>query len=88
MQRVSDVQLLRLALTLLAAMAAVRLAVYILRRSLPASKWLGAFERWIALLIWIAVALHLTGVLGDVSAALESIRLSGRPVGRSACGTC
>ena len=80
-QRVSDVQLLRLALTLLAAMAAVRLTVYILRRSLPGSKWLGSFERWIALLIWIAVALHLTGVLGDVSAALESVRL---PVGRSA----
>lgn len=79
-QRVSDVQLLRLALTLLAAMAAVRLTVYILRRSLPGSNWLSAFERWIALLIWIAVALHLTGVLGDVSAALESVRL---PVGRS-----
>ena len=79
-QRVSDVQLLRLALTLLAAMAVVRLAVYVLRRSLPGSAWLGAFERWIALFVWLGVALHLTGVLGDVIGALESVRL---PVGRS-----
>ncbi len=79
-QRVSDVHLLRLALTLLAAMAAVRLAVYVLRRSLPGSTWLGAFERWIALFVWLGVALHLTGVLGDVIGALESVRL---PVGRS-----
>jgi small-conductance mechanosensitive channel len=78
--RVADLQLLRLALTLLAAMAAVRLVVYVLRRSLPRSTWLAPFERWIALLIWLAVAMHLTGVLGDVIAALESVRL---PVGRS-----
>ena len=79
-QRVGDVQLLRLAMILLAAMAVVRLVVYVLRRSLPGSVWLGAFERWIALLVWIGVALHLTGALGDVSAALESVRF---PVGRS-----
>jgi small-conductance mechanosensitive channel len=79
-QRVGDVRLLRLALTLLAAMAVVRLVIYVLRRSLPGSAWLGTFERWIALLVWIGVALYLTGVLGDVVAALESIRF---PVGRS-----
>ena len=79
-QRVGDVQLLRLAMILLAAMAVVRLVVYVLRRSLPGSVWLGAFERWIALLVWIGVALHLTGALGDVIAALESVRF---PVGRS-----
>jgi len=38
-----------------------------------------AFERWIALLIWFAVALYLTGVLSDVISALESMRF---PVGR------
>jgi small-conductance mechanosensitive channel len=79
-QRIGDVQLLRLAMTLLAAMAAVRLAVYVLRRSLPGSVWLGAFERWIALLVWIGVALHLTGALSDVIATLESVRF---PAGRS-----
>ncbi|HJW51289.1 MAG TPA: mechanosensitive ion channel domain-containing protein [Burkholderiaceae bacterium] len=79
-QRVADVQLLRLALTLVAAMAAVRLAVYVLRRALPRSTWLGTFERWIALLIWLGVALYLTGVLGDVVGSLESVRFS---VGKS-----
>ena len=79
-QRVADVQLLRLALTLVAAMAAVRLAVYVLRRALPRSTWLGTFERWIALLIWLAVALYLSGVLGDVVGSLESVRFS---VGKS-----
>jgi small-conductance mechanosensitive channel len=79
-QRVGDVQLLRLALTLLAAMAVVRLVVYVLRRTFPRSAWLGTFERWIALLVWLVVALHLTGVLSDVIATLESMRI---PVGRS-----
>src|SRR5512139_4054436 len=79
-QRVGDVQLLRLALTLLLAMAVVRLVVYVLRRTLPRAAWLGTFERWIALLVWVVVALHLTGVLSDVIVTLESVRI---PVGRS-----
>lgn len=78
--RFVDFQLLRLALTLLAAMAVIRLVVYVLRRSLARAAWLGTFERGIALLIWSAVALYLTGVLADVIAALESVRL---PIGRS-----
>ena len=79
-QRVADVQLLRLALTLVAAMAAVRLAVYVLRRALPRSTWLGTFERWIALLIWLGVALYLTGVLGDVVGSSRVGAIFGRQV--------
>jgi small-conductance mechanosensitive channel len=79
-QRIGDVQLLRLAFTLLAAMAVIRLIVYVFRRSFPRSAWLGTFERWIALSIWVVVALHLSGLLGDVIATLESVRV---PVGRS-----
>ena len=79
-QRVGDLQLLRLVLTLLFAMAGIRLLVYALRRSFPRAGWLGTFERWIALVVWLFVALHLTGVLDDVIAALESVRF---PVGRS-----
>src|SRR4030095_5113659 len=41
---------------------------------------LGTLERWIALLIWLGVALYLSGVLGDVVASLESVRFS---VGKS-----
>jgi small-conductance mechanosensitive channel len=78
--RVGDVQLLRLALTLLAAMAIIRLLVYVLRRSLPRATWLVSFERWIALIVWLGVALYLTGLLGEVISELDSIRL---PIGKS-----
>jgi small-conductance mechanosensitive channel len=74
--RFADFQLVRLTLTLLAAMAVIRLVVYVLRRSLPLATWIGSFERGIALLIWVAVALYLTGVLSDVIATLESMRLA------------
>jgi small-conductance mechanosensitive channel len=77
--RTGDVQFLRLALTLLAAMAVIRLLVYVLRRSFPRSSWIGSFERVIALVIWLVVALHLTGLLSDLVDALEAIAI---PIGR------
>lgn len=79
-QRPADAQVVRLALTLLLAMGGIRLLVYAVRRSLPQTPWLGSFERVIALVVWLGVAAHLTGVLGDLIAALESIQL---PVGKS-----
>jgi small-conductance mechanosensitive channel len=78
-RRTGDVQFLRLALTLLAAMAVIRLLVYVLRRSFPRSSWIGSFERVIALVIWVVVALHLTGLLSDLVDALEAIAV---PIGR------
>ncbi|MGE5160245.1 MAG: mechanosensitive ion channel family protein [Betaproteobacteria bacterium] len=78
-RRTGDVQFLRLALTLLAAMAVVRLFVYVLRRSFPRSSWIGSFERAIALVIWLVVALHVTGLLSDLVAALEAVAI---PIGR------
>jgi small-conductance mechanosensitive channel len=77
--RTGDVQLLRLALTLLAAMAVIRLFVYVLRRSFPRSNWIGSFERVIALVIWLVVALHITGLLSDLVDALEAVAI---PIGR------
>jgi small-conductance mechanosensitive channel len=77
--RAGDVQFLRLAFTLLAAMAAIRLFVYVLRRSFPRSNWIGSFERAIALVIWLVVALHVTGLLSDLIDALEAIAI---PIGR------
>lgn len=79
-QRPADAQVLRLALTLLVALGGIRLVVYAMRRSLPQAAWLGTFERAIATLVWLGIAAHLTGVLGDAIAALESVRL---PIGRS-----
>lgn len=79
--RWEQAHLLRLALLLLCAMAAIRLLLYVLRRSLPRATWLGTFEIAIGLTIWLVVALHVTGLLEDLIGHLDSIRF---PLGRTA----
>ncbi len=76
----ADARLLRLAMTLLGAMALVRLLVYALRRVFARAAFIGVFERSIAAVVWIAVALHLVGVLDDVVQWLDSHTL---PLGRA-----
>jgi len=70
-----DARLLQLAIALLAAMAAIRLVVYILRRAFAGIAVLVNFERALALFIWFAVALYLLGVLPDVVEWLEATSL-------------
>ena len=77
--RSEQVHLLRLALLLLGAMAAIRLFVYVLRRSLPRAAWIGTFELGIGLIIWIIVALYVTGLLNEVIDHLDAVRF---PVGK------
>ena len=77
--RAEEVHLLRLALLLLGAMAAIRLFVYVLRRSLQRATWIGTFELGIAITIWIVVALHVTGLLDDLVAQLDAVRF---PLGK------
>jgi small-conductance mechanosensitive channel len=77
--RAGDVQFLRLAVTLLGAMAVIRLFVYVIRRSFPRSGWIGSFERAIALVIWVLVALHVTGLLTELIEMLEAVHI---PIGR------
>ncbi len=77
--RSDEVHLLRLALLLLCAMAAIRLFVYVLRRSLPRAAWIGTFELGIAITIWIVVALYVTGLLDDLIAQLDAVRF---PLGK------
>ena len=74
--RYEQAHLLRLAMLLLGAMAAIRLFVYVLRRSLPRAAWIGTFERAIALTIWFFVAMHVTGLLEDLIGHLDSVRFS------------
>jgi small-conductance mechanosensitive channel len=70
-----DARLLQLAITLLAAMAAIRLVIYILRRAFAGVAVLVSFERALALLIWVVVALYLGGILADVVDWLEATTL-------------
>jgi small-conductance mechanosensitive channel len=67
----ADARLLRLAMTLFAALAAIRLLVYVLRRVLRNVALLAVFERTIALSIWLVIALHAVGWLAPVVEWLE-----------------
>ena len=67
------VNLFKLAVPLLGAMAAIRLTVHALKRSFPRAGWLASFERFFATAAWIVVALQIIGVLPTVIDGLEQI---------------
>lgn len=71
--RWQPVDLLSVAVPLLLSLALVRLAVYLLRHVFPPSDWLRASERFIAGVIWIGLALHITGFLPEILRALDEI---------------
>lgn len=77
-----SVNLLRVALPLAMSLAIIRTFFYLLRRAFARSGKVGAalktFERLFAFMVWGVVALHLTGVLPDVIAVLETTVL---PIG-------
>lgn len=76
--KLGQLQFTRLAFVLLGAFILIRLFVYILRSAFANSRLIVGFERTLATTIWILVALHLTGVLGDIIEWLKSERL---PIG-------
>lgn len=68
--------ILTVAISLVTAFALVRLAVYMLRHAFPPNPLLKASERFIALLLWSSVALHITGLDRPILAYLdEPVRL-------------
>ncbi|MDK9704088.1 MAG: mechanosensitive ion channel [Sulfuritalea sp.] len=67
------VSLLSLALPLLSSLAVIRVVFYVLRLSFAESTWLVQFERVFAGLVWVVVALHITGLLPGVIDVLESV---------------
>lgn len=64
---------LNLAVPLLLSLALVRLAVYMLRHIFAPSGWLHTSERFIAILIWSGVALHITGFLPEILQVMEEL---------------
>ncbi len=68
--------LLSIAVPLLISFAVIRAVVYALRQAFAPSGWLATFERVVALVAWSVVALHLTGLLPDLIAALEAVSFS------------
>lgn len=69
-----------LATQLLWAMVAIRMAVFAMQRAFPGALWLGSFGRWIALFVWLAVALDILGFLPELIDWLDSFAL---PLGKS-----
>ncbi|OGV74636.1 MAG: mechanosensitive ion channel protein MscS [Methylophilales bacterium RIFCSPHIGHO2_02_FULL_57_10] len=68
--------LLKLASTLLAAMAVIRLTVYLLRYIFAPSGWVRTTENIIVSIVWGLVALHLTGLLPELTALLDGAGFS------------
>ena len=71
--RAQSVPVLDIVEALLVAWMAIRVAVYVLSHVLPHGVFLNTVLRIIAWIAWIAVALHVTGLLGDVIDALDSV---------------
>jgi small-conductance mechanosensitive channel len=65
--------LLRLANTLLVAMAVIRFFVYVMRSVMPNGGLLRVSERTLAWTMWIGVVLYLTGLLPEIASALDDI---------------
>jgi len=68
--------LLSVAIPLLGAAAGVRFATYLLRIAFSHGGWLETFERSIATLVWLALALHLTGILPEIVAWLSDVEFA------------
>lgn len=73
LQHWQHVSLLNVAVPLLLSLALVRLAVYALRHIFAPSGWLHTSERFIAIMIWSGVALHLTGFLPEILQAMDDL---------------
>jgi small-conductance mechanosensitive channel len=69
-QRVASLEIVR---SIVLAAAVIRLAVYVLGHILPEGAFLRIAVRGIAWIAWIAVILHVTGLLDETIAALDRV---------------
>jgi small-conductance mechanosensitive channel len=67
------INLLALAVPLLGSMAAIRFVFFVLRVTFRSSLWLKNFERIFATIVWLGVALHITGYLPVVIDLMEAV---------------
>ncbi len=72
----THVNLLSLAIALLASLAVIRFIVYLLRLLFSPGGWLAAWERAIATLVWGCVALYLSGLMPDIVEQLDGVKFS------------
>jgi small-conductance mechanosensitive channel len=67
------VSLLDLAVPLLLSMALVRTTIYVLRRAFSPSGWLATSERFIAVTVWLCLAIYITGLAEPLIDMLEQV---------------
>lgn len=72
----SELHLLNLAIPLITALVAIRLIIHALRYAVKPSEALKAWERSVSWLIWIGVAMHITGVLPRIREAMDAVAFS------------
>ena len=68
--------LLSVAIPLFGSLAAIRFAAYLLRLAFSQGGWLDTFERSIATLVWVALAMHLTGILPEIVGWLSGVEFA------------
>ncbi|MDO8890477.1 MAG: mechanosensitive ion channel [Sulfurimicrobium sp.] len=71
-----SISVLNLAVPLLLSLALVRFTVYMLRHIFTPGGWVQTSERFISVLIWSGVALHITGFLPEILEVLEDFSFS------------
>ncbi len=71
-----NVSLLDLAIPLLVAMALVRATIYLLRRAFSPSGWLATSERFVAVTVWLGLAIYIVGLAGPLIGLLEQVNFS------------
>ncbi|MDB5747173.1 MAG: mechanosensitive ion channel protein [Massilia sp.] len=79
LEKHQNVNLLRVALPVFGSMALIRIVFYLLRRVFARHGQIGpalqTFEKILALIVWVGVALYLTGMWPDIIAFLENKEL-------------
>lgn len=70
------VGLIKLSVRMLLAMVVIRSFIYVLRYVFSPSAWLHSFERAIAWMVWVIVALHISGFLDASLQILEDVKFS------------
>ena len=76
LKRYYPVHVMDVGVALLFSFALVQLAVYLLRHAFAPSGLLRYWERTIAWAIWIGLALHITGLLGELHTLLDGLRFT------------
>lgn len=73
LQHWGHISLLDLAVPLLLSLALVRGTLFVLRRAFSPSGWLATSERFIALSIWLCLAIYITGLSDPLIDGLEQV---------------